>query len=147
MPEASTKQLVEDIDTAIRDAYHALRTALHKVEDLKMKVIRHPEANPFGPEHDEMYKMYLDLSARFQGMREDVHDRANLARSKSPTPEPPPCVAEPPAVKPNQTTKRSKIQPYVLVPVSSTTLPPSVINDCFSSAVAPKFGFQPALHQ
>ena len=118
MSETSTKRLVEDIDTATRNAYHALRTALHKLEDLKMKIIRKPEANLFGPEHDEMYKMYLDLSKRFQEMREEVHGRTNLVQSQPPTPEPAPRVEEPPATEPSPSIKRNKSRPYVLVPVS-----------------------------
>src|ERR1700679_4028837 len=80
MPEASTKRLVEDLDTALRDAYHVLRTALNKAEDVKMKMIRQPEANPFRPEHDEMYKMYLDLSKRFQEMHEEIRGRTILVQ-------------------------------------------------------------------
>lgn len=123
MSETSTKQLVEDIDTATRDAYHALRMALHKVEDLKMKIIRQPESNPFGPEHDEMHKMYLDLSKRFQEMREEIRDHSNLVQSQPPSPEPALHVEEPPVVTSSPIIKRSKSQPYVLVPVSVATLP------------------------
>lgn len=119
MPETSTKQLVDDVDTALRGAYHALRTALHKVEDLKMKIIRQPEANPFGPEHDEMYKMYLDLSKRFRATREEIRDRSNMVYPPPPTPEPAPHMEEePPVTKPLSPGKRSKSRPYVLVPVS-----------------------------
>jgi hypothetical protein len=117
MPETSTKQLVDDVDTAIRDAYHALRTALHKVEDLKMKLIRKPEANPFGPEHEEMYRMYLDLSKRFQATREEIRDRSNLVQPPPPTPEPASLVEELPVAKPLSPGKRSQNRPYVLVPV------------------------------
>lgn len=115
MPETSTETLTEDVDAAIREAYHALRTALHKVEDLKMKIIRKPDVNPFGPDHDEMYKMYLDLSKRFQATREEIRDRSGLAQPRPPTPEPAPRTDEPCVRKlPFQ---RSKSRPYVLVPV------------------------------
>jgi hypothetical protein len=89
MPETPTEKLVEDVDTAIRDAYHALRSALHKVEDLKMKIIRQPDTKPFGPEHDEMYKMYLDLSKRFQATREEIRDRTGQLQPRAPTPRAP----------------------------------------------------------
>ena len=121
MPDTSTKRLVEEIDTATRDVYHALRTALHKAEDLKMEIIRQPEGNPFGPEHDEIYKMYLDLSKRFQELREEICGRCDLVRSQPPTPEPALHVEEPPALKSNPTAKQSKTRPHVLVPVSFTT--------------------------
>lgn len=143
MPETSTKRLVEDIDTAIRDSYHALRTALHKAEDLKIKMIRQPETDLFGQEHDEMFKMYLDLSSRFQETREEIRGRSNLVRSQPPTPELTPRVEEPPAPEPIPTVKGRKGQPYVLVPVSSVTL----LLYRFSSAVASKFGLQPTSHQ
>lgn len=119
MPETSTEKLAEDVDTAIRDAYHALRTALHRVEDLKMNLIRQPDVKPFEPEHEEMYKMYLDLSKRFQEMREEVHDRSHgLGQPQHPTPEPPdpaPRTDEPRIGKPPF--QRGKSRPYVLVPV------------------------------
>ena len=119
MAENSTKQLAKDVDTAIRDTYHALRTALHKVEDLKMQIIEHPEINPFGPQHNEMYKMYLDLSARFQATREEISSRAGPVQVQAPTPEPAPG---PHMEEPRQATKPSPIRrsmgrPYVLVPV------------------------------
>ena len=147
MPDTSTKRLVEEIDTATRDVYQALRTALHKAEDLKMEIIRQPEGNPFGPEHDEIYKMYLDLSKRFQELREEICDRCDPVRSQPPTPEPAPHVEEPPALKPNPTAKQSGIRPYVLVPVSFTSLPSSRVGDRFSSAVASRFSPRPAFHQ
>lgn len=147
MPETSTKRLVEDLDTALRDAYHVLRTVLHKAEDLKMKMIRQPEANPFGPEHDEMYKMYLDLSKRFQEMREEIRGRTIPVQLQPPTPEPVPHFEEPPAEEPSPTIKRRKTQPYVLVPVSFATPPPSDIKDRFSVTAASKFSLQPASHQ
>ena len=115
MAETSTEKLAEDVDTAVRDAYHALRTALHRAEDLKMKIIRQPDVKPFKPEHDEMYQMYLDLSKRFQEMRKEVRDRSGLAQLRPATPEPAPRTEEPRTVKlPFQ---RSKSRPYVLVPV------------------------------
>ena len=119
MPEISTSSLVEGIDSAIRDAYQAIRTALHKVEDLKMEIIRQPAANPFGSEHDEMYQMYLDLSRRFQATREEIRERSNLVQPPppTPTPEPAPRAEQPPALK--TPIKRDKhLQAYVLVPVS-----------------------------
>lgn len=115
MPETSTEKLAEDVDTAIRDAYHALRSALHRVEDLKMKIIRQPDVQPFGPEHEEMYKMYLDLSKRFQEMRDEVRDRGDLAQPRPPTPGPAPCTDEPRIGK--LPFRRGKSRPYVLVPV------------------------------
>jgi hypothetical protein len=126
MAETRTKRLVKDIDTATRDAYHALRTALYKVEDLKMEIIQQPGDNPFGAEHDEMYKMYLDLSKRFQDLREEIRDRpGNLVQAQPSTPEPPPRVEVPPAAKPSPLARRRMSQPYVLVPVSSATPLPS----------------------
>jgi len=105
MLETPTKALAEDVDTAIRDAYHTLRNALHKVEDLKMRVIREPNVKPFGQEHDEMYKMYLDLSRRFQTTREEVRDRSGPTLPQPPTPAqepapPPPTPAPAPALVP-----------------------------------------------
>lgn len=97
MLETSTKALAEDVDTAIRDAYHALRNALHKVEDLKMRVIREPDVKPFGLEDDEMYKMYLDLSKRFQTTREEIRDRSGPALPQPPAPIPEPAPPPPPA--------------------------------------------------
>ena len=117
MPEASTSELAEEVDTAIRDTYHALRTALHKLEDLKMKIIRHPQATPFEPEHDEMYKMYLDLSARFQTTREEIRERSGLVQPQSLTLVP--RVEEQPIPKsPVKRNLHKNLQPYVLVPVS-----------------------------
>lgn len=141
MSETSTEKLAEDADSAIRHAYHALRTALHKLEDLKMKIIRQSDAKPFGPEHDEMYEMYLDLSKRFQTTREEIRDRSGLAQPRPPTPEPPPCTdIEPRTVK--HPFQRSKSRPYVLVPVSFTILSSFTVEGLFSSAVATKFSFQ-----
>ena len=135
MPETPTENLVEDVDTAIRDAYHALRSALHKVEDLKMKIIRQPDTKPFGPEHDEMYGMYLDLSKRFQATREEIRDRTGQLQPRAPTPRAPtpraptPREPTPPAPIPEPAPRtdeprtvespfpRSKSRPYVLVPV------------------------------
>lgn len=142
MPETSTKQLVEDVDSAIRDAYHTLRTALHKVEDLKMQLMRQPESNPFGPEHDEMYRMYLSLSERFQATREGIRDRSHGVTESGPsqTPESPVVqtpvqprsstlepalsVEEPPVSVTPSPLKRNKGRPYVLVPVGSVTALP-----------------------
>ena len=42
MPEISTKQLIE-VDAAVLNAYRALRMALHKFEDVKLKNVRQPE--------------------------------------------------------------------------------------------------------
>ena len=119
MPETSTERLTEDVDTAIRDVYHALRTALHRVEDLKMNIIRRQNITPFGPEHDEIYKMYLDLSKRFQETREEVRNRSDLTQPQPPAPGPAPRMDEPRTGKPPF--PRSKSRPYVLVPVSSAT--------------------------
>jgi len=140
MPETSTEKLVEDVDTAIRDAYHALRTALHKVEDLKMKIIRQPDVNPFGPEHDEMYKMYLDLSKRFQTTREGIRGCGDLAQPRPPTQGPVPRTDEPRIGKlPFQ---RGKSRPYVLVPVGFVILSSFTAKGRYSSIVAAKFSFQ-----
>ena len=111
MPETPTKALAEDVDTAIRDAYHALRNALHKVEDLKMRVIREPDVKPFGQEDDEMYKMYLDLSRRFQATREEIRDRSGPALPQPPAPIQEPAPPRPPTPTP------------VVVPVPSTEEP------------------------
>jgi hypothetical protein len=141
MPETSTKKLAGDVDTAIRDAYHALRTALHKVEDLKMKIIQQPDsANPFGAEHDEMYKMYLDLSKRFQTTREEIRDRSGQVQPRPPTPGPAPRADESCTVKPP--VQRSKSRPYVLVPVGFVISSLYIVKGRFSSIVAAKFNFQ-----
>ena len=134
--ETPTKEQAEEVDTAIRDAYRAIRTALHKVEDLKMGIIRQPDVNPFGPEHDVMYDRYLDLSKRFQTTREElsVRDRSGLAQPRPPTPGPAPDVDEPP--KPptpilstlKSPVQRSKGRPYVLVPVGFVILSPYAVN-------------------
>ena len=136
MPETPTTKLAEEVDTAIRDAYHAIRTALHKVEDLKMGIIRQPDVNPFGPEHDKMYEMYLDLTKRFQTTREElsVRDRSCLAQPRPPTPGPPPNVDEPPKPPtpispiPKPLVQRNKSRPYVLVPVGFVILSPYTVN-------------------
>jgi len=140
MPETSTEKLVEDVDTAIRDAYHALRTALHKVEDLKMKIIRRPDVNPFGPEHDEMYKMYLDLSKRFQTTREEICGRSGVVQPRLPTQGPAPRTDEPRIGKlPSQ---RSKSRPYVLVPVGFVISSSFAVKGQYSSIAATKVSFQ-----
>lgn len=144
MAETPTKKLVEDVDTAIRDAYCAIRTALHKVEDLKIGIIRQPDVNPFGPEHDEMYRMYIDLSKRFQTIREElsVRDRSAHAQPRPPTPGPAPNVDEPPKPPkpptmptphtspefptPKPLVQRSKSRPYVLVPVGFLSCLPTL---------------------
>jgi len=113
MLETPTKALAEDVDTAIRDAYHALRNALHKVEDLKMRVIREPDVRPFGQEDDEMYKMYLDLSKRFQTTREEVRDRSG------------PALPQPPAPIPESAPPRPPTPAPAPVPVPSTEEPPA----------------------
>ena len=121
MPETSTEKLAEDVDTAIRDVYHALRTALHGVEDLKMRMIRQSDVQPFRPEHDEMYKMYLNLSKRFQEMREEVGNHSDPGQSQPPTPaRPAPHTDEPHIGK--LPFPRSKSRPYVLVPVGPIIL-------------------------
>ena len=94
-----------------------------------MKIIREPAPNPFGPEHEEMYEMYLDLSKRFQEMREEIRDRSDLVQPPTPTPEPVSLVEEPPVVKQSPTGRRSMGQPYVLVPVSSVNSLPSDVKD------------------
>ena len=139
MPEISTKQLVEEVDAAVLDPYKALRTALRKLEDVKLKNVRQPEPSPFGQEHEEMHKMFLDLWTRYQAMREEVRDRAGVAQPQPrvPTPEPAPRVEEPPVVKaPSPFVKRMKSRPYVLVPVSFVTLPPYSIEGRCSTFVA-----------
>lgn len=117
MPEISATELVEDIDTALRDAYHALRTALNKAEDLKMKMVRQPKANLFGSEHNEIYKMYIGLSNRFQEIREEIDDRSNLVQPKPSSPNPTPRVEEPPATGANSVVQRDESQLYTPVPV------------------------------
>jgi hypothetical protein len=84
-----------------------------------MKIIRQPEANPFGPEHDEMYQMYLDLSRRFQATREEIRGRSNLIQPPPPTPipEPAPRAEQPPVIK-SPVRRNKHLQAYVLVPVS-----------------------------
>jgi len=128
MLETSTKALAEDVDTAIRDAYHALRNALHKVEDLKMRVIREPTVKPFALEDDEMYKMYLDLSKRFQSTREEIRDRSGPALPQPPAPIPEPAPPRPPtptpALVPVPRTEEPPVKPTpVPVPVPSTEEP------------------------
>ena len=108
--DIQTSGLVEDVDIATRDAYQALRTAVHKLEDLKMRVIRGPGAKLFGQEHDVMYKMYLDLSARFYTTREEICDRHGLVTDGLHTVKLP--------------AQRSKGRPYVLVPVGFVVLSP-----------------------
>lgn len=156
MAETSTKKLVEDVDNAVRDAYQAVRTALHKVEDLKIAIIRQPDVNTFGPEHDEMYKMYIDLSKRFQTIRDElsVRDNSSLVQpppqlppqppprppTPGPTPGPAPDMDEPRIVKPP--VQRNKSRPYVLVPVGFVTLSQYTVTGRFSSIVAAKVSFQ-----
>jgi len=111
--DMKTSGLVEDVDAATRDVYHALRTALHKLEDLQMRVIRGPDAKPFGKEHDKMYKMYLDLSARFQATREEMCDYGSPATDGPRTVELP--------------VQRSEGQPHVAVPVGSVISSPYIV--------------------
>lgn len=140
MPETLTGKLAEDVDAAIRDAYHALRTALHKVEDLKMKMIRQPDVKPFGPEHEEMYKMYLDLSKRFQETREEIRDRSPTVQPQPPTPGPAPCTTGE-SRSGKSPFQRSKSRPYVLVPVSFVVSSPFTIKGrlSFTAAANPSF--------
>jgi hypothetical protein len=169
MPETPAEKLAEDVDAAIRDAYHAIRTALHRVEDLKMDVIREPQGRPFKPEHEEMYNMYIDLTKRFQEMREEVRDRSDRTQPRPPTPGPAPhTVSEalsprnpsppnyvPPSPEPKVVSQptdeprivklpfqRGKSRPYVLVPVSFVILSPRTARRRSSSTAAAKFSFQ-----
>ena len=111
--DIQTSGLVEDVDIAIRDAYQALRTAVHKLEDLKMRVIRGPVVKPFGQEHDVMYKMYLDLSARFHVTREEICDRHSPVADGLRTVKLP--------------AQWSMGRPYVLVPVGFVILSPYTV--------------------
>jgi len=88
MPDTSTRKLAEAADTAIHDAYRALGTALLRVEDLKLGILREPDINPFRPEHDEVFEMYLDLSKRFQATREEIRNRCGPAQPLLPGPAP-----------------------------------------------------------
>jgi len=130
MANTSTEQLAEDVDAAIRNAYGSLRLALHKLEDLKMNMIRQPDVNPFGTVHDQMYEMFLELSRRLETMRAELWDRSQgkvqpgpqLEPSLQFQPQPPAPGAEVTPVantgvrvgKPN---RRNKVQPYVLISV------------------------------
>lgn len=116
MPVISTEELAEDIDSAIRDAYQAIRVALNRVEDLKITRIGKVDIkSPFAPEHDEMYSMYLNLSKRFQEMREEVHGHGGPAQTRPPTPGPTPHADKPSTGEPPP--QRGKSRPYALIPV------------------------------
>ena len=116
MPATSTEKLAEDIDRAVRNAYQEIRTALNRVEDLKITLIGKGDMkSPFAPEHDEIYAMYLDLSKRFQETREKVRGRNGPAQPRPSTSGPVPRTDEPSTRDPPP--RRSKSRPYVLVPV------------------------------
>jgi len=89
MADISTEQLAEDVDSAIRNAYGSLRLALHKLEDLKMNIIRQPHANPFETVHDQMYEMFLELSRRLEATRAELRDRSQSKAQPESQPEPP----------------------------------------------------------
>ena len=116
MSATSTEKLAEEIDRAVRNAYQEIRTALNRVEDLKITLIGKGDMkSPFAPEHDEIYAMYLDLSKRFQETREKVRGRSGPAQPRPPTSGPAPRTDEPSAREPPP--RLSKSRPYVLVPV------------------------------
>jgi len=139
MPETSTEKLAEDVDSAIREAYQALRTALHRVEDLKMTIIRQQDAKLFRPEHEEIYRMYLDLSKRFQETREEIRDRNPSDQPRPPTPSPVPRTPDEPRTAGELPFQRSKSRPYVLVPVGFIV---SSRERVLSSTIAAKPSFQ-----
>ena len=130
MTAISTEQLAEDVDAAIRNAYGSVRLALHKLEDLKMNVIRQPDANPFGTAHDQMYEMFLELSRRLETMRAELRNRSQAEVRTGAQPGPPLPKPQPPSlvtgvtpvanirVRTGKPNRRSKIQPHVFVPVS-----------------------------
>ena len=130
MTAISTEQLAEDVDAAIRNAYGSVRLALHKLEDLKMNVIRQPDANPFGTAHDQMYEMFLELSRRLETMRAELRNRSQAEAQSRAQPGPPHPKPQPPSpvagatpvanvgVRTGKPNRHNKIQPYVLVLVS-----------------------------